>query len=112
MTGITKQQKTVLEYIQHYIAETGFSPSFSDIGRGTGIKAKSHVRRQVVALQRRGYLVYEPYCSRTITVLFSSDKRPEWEALARALYIENIKIRQEAANHGIKLKTPRAVGEQ
>jgi SOS-response transcriptional repressor LexA len=112
MIGLTKQQMYVFEYIQHYIKENGTSPTFADICHGTGIKARSQVHRQVTALQRRGYLTCEPHCARSITVLFSLDGTPQWEAIARALYAENIKIRREASRRGVRLKTPKVEVEQ
>lgn len=56
MKGLSPRQAAVLAYIERYIAEHGYSPSFKDIGGALGIRSTNGVNDHLRALQRKGYL--------------------------------------------------------
>lgn len=68
-TGLTPQQDRALGFIRGYIAETGLSPSYSDICKGLGISSKSGVHRLVHGLAKRGLIEIDPEHSRSIRLL-------------------------------------------
>lgn len=67
MLGLTATQLKCLNFLRRRLA-TGVSPSFKEIAihMGWSPKAKAHVRRTLVSLRDRGYIVWQPYTKRSI----------------------------------------------
>lgn len=63
---MTPRQKECLDFIEAYIAENGFSPSFSEIARGIGYGSKSNVSRVIRNLSTLGYIKFHPGRARGI----------------------------------------------
>lgn len=53
---LTSSQHKALKYIRLYIEKNGYSPSFSDIARGLGLKSRGVVHRYVHALADAGFI--------------------------------------------------------
>lgn len=53
---MTKKQTLVYEFIKAYTKVYGFSPSYEDIAKGLGLKARSNIHRMVHKLRREGML--------------------------------------------------------
>lgn len=53
---LTGGQHKALNFIKNYIDVNGYSPSFSDIARGLGLKSRGVVHRYVHALADAGYI--------------------------------------------------------
>ncbi len=63
---LTSCQHKTLSFIRRYIAVNGYSPSFSDIAKGLGIKSRGVVHRYVHALADAGYIDLIPGRQRNI----------------------------------------------
>lgn len=50
MTKLTKKDKQVLDFIEKYILYFGYSPSYREIGDGTGLSSTSSVHAHVQRL--------------------------------------------------------------
>lgn len=65
---LTKKQYEVLRYIQSYIGENGYAPTYSEIADGIGVKAKGPITKHIDALEAQGYLQREANASRGLTL--------------------------------------------
>jgi len=63
---LTASQHKALSFIREYIASNGYSPSFSDIATGLGIKSRGVVHRYVHALADSGHIRLAPGRQRNI----------------------------------------------
>ena len=52
----TDKQKTVLEFVQRFIATVGYPPTLREIAEGLGGLARETIRRRVIALGHKGWL--------------------------------------------------------
>lgn len=53
---LSKRQKEILDFIQSFISEHDYSPSYEEIGKAFGLKSPATVHQHVAALQDKGYL--------------------------------------------------------
>jgi repressor LexA len=66
MTGLTKRQQMVLDYIRESIDKRGFPPTLREIGSVMGIRSTNGVNDHLRALERKGYLKREDMKSRAL----------------------------------------------
>lgn len=59
MISLTPKQARLFSFVDSYIEQHGFAPSYSDVGRAIGCN-KTTVHRIVMALVERGYLKTTP----------------------------------------------------
>lgn len=77
MSGLTAKQSQLLECIDHFIEESGHSPSYAEMAQMIGLASKSGIYRLVMALKDRGFLSSLPYRRRTIEVRrLASERAP------------------------------------
>ena len=94
MSGLTKKQARILEYIRDFIGSEGFAPTFEEIATQFGISAAT-VHEHVRALERKGAIRTERNRSRSIEVV-ESPSRPSWRVegrIAAGLPIEAVEDR-------------------
>ena len=106
MTGLTMRQKETLDFIVFYMSKNNIAPSYREIVAGLNLKSKARVHHNVSALRERGYIDYSPRRSRSITVLFPSDGCPDWENVARSLYLQNRILRDFVSARGWEADLP------
>ena len=53
---MTPRQAETLDFIKGYIAERGYSPSYSEIQKHLGLRSTSGVARIVASLEARGHI--------------------------------------------------------
>lgn len=106
MTGLSPSQRRLLDFVDTFIVRHGISPSYVDIMQALEFRSKASVARYLVTLKERGYIEYTPRRSRTITVLFPSAGTPNWESVARALFLQNKELRACLDKIGRKVNTP------
>ncbi len=70
---LTKRQKEILDFIQGFIAEHDYSPSFSEIGTAFGLSSPATIHQHVEALKSKGYLQSDNNAKRALELLPSSD---------------------------------------
>jgi len=67
--AITKRQREIYDFIARFVAEHGYSPSFEEIGEGTGLSSLATVHKHVTNLEKKGLLKRDYNRSRSIDVL-------------------------------------------
>jgi repressor LexA len=53
---LTKRQREVLDYIERFIAERGYSPSLEEIGEGVGLTSLATIHKHLQNLQQKGVI--------------------------------------------------------
>jgi repressor LexA len=91
--GLTSRQKRMLDFLNTFIMRKGISPSYAEMQDALGFRSKASVSRYLCALRERGYIDFAPGKARTIVVLFPMEGTPNWESIARALYLQNVDLR-------------------
>src|ERR1700746_1322553 len=67
--AITRRQREVYDFLQTFIEEHGYSPSFEEIGAGLGLSSLATVHKHISNLQEKGLLKRDFNRSRSIDVL-------------------------------------------
>jgi repressor LexA len=68
MTGYTKKQRDLLEFVSKFQRERGYSPSLDEIGKRFGI-SRVTAFQHVSALKKRGAIAQRPREARSIEIL-------------------------------------------
>lgn len=68
MKALTPRQRQVLEFIEAFVRERGYSPSVRDIAARFGLVSAAGVHKHIKALVRKGYLSKEALLSRSLRV--------------------------------------------
>lgn len=63
--ALTPVQARIRQFIEDFAQRSGYSPSYREIARATGLASLSSVSLHVRTLQKKGYLVREPGRPRT-----------------------------------------------
>ena len=69
----TKKQKEILSYIETFIAEHGYSPSYREIMSGLNYTSVATVALHVNSLIKRGHLVKRDHSARSLEVVNSNE---------------------------------------
>lgn len=64
--GITPAQSLTLKYLEQYIEEKGYPPTFQEIADNLGMKSKSRIRDLLMGLEERGRIDILPNRARSI----------------------------------------------
>lgn len=72
----TKKQKEILIYIQNFIAEHGYSPSYREIMNGLKYTSVATVSLHVNSLISRGHLRKRDHSARSLEVVNSVSEKP------------------------------------
>jgi repressor LexA len=72
----TKKQRLLLEFIQEFIAEHGYSPSYREIMKGCGYNSVATVALHVGNLIKRGHLNKRDRSARSLEVTANEDDKP------------------------------------
>ena len=70
----TKKQKELLSYIEEFIAEHGYSPSYREIMRALNYNSVATVALHVNNLIKRGHLQKRDHSARSLEVLTPTEK--------------------------------------
>lgn len=63
---LTPKQKNVLEFLQSFIQENGYSPSYQEIANAFGLSSRSTAQKYVERLREAGYLDMEANSKRGV----------------------------------------------
>lgn len=66
---LTKSQATLLKFIDEYIAEKGWCPSYLEMAAGIGLKSKSRIGVVLTALEERGFICRIEGTARAVEVI-------------------------------------------
>ena len=73
----TKKQKELLTFIEDFIAEHGYSPSYREVMQGTGHTSVATVSLHINNLIKRGHLAKRDRSARSLEVVNSSRDKSE-----------------------------------
>ena len=73
---LTRKQHELLVYIDRYLRETGFSPSFEEMKAALNLRSKSGIHRLISALEERGFLTRRHHRARALEIVRMPDTRP------------------------------------
>lgn len=59
MKPLTHRQAQVLEVIQSFTSEHGYTPSIRELGDAVGLLSSSTVHGHLIALRRKGYVTWD-----------------------------------------------------
>jgi repressor LexA len=65
---LTPKQKNVLEFLQRFIQENGYSPSYQEMADAFGLKSRSTAQKYVERLRESGYLETKAHGKRALSV--------------------------------------------
>jgi len=92
---LTRRQKEILDYIEGFIGEWGYSPSFEEIAESFGYSSLATVHEHLSNLERKGYIRKSYNESRSVELVRLGQGAPSMElpllgAVAAGLPIEAI----------------------
>lgn len=64
---LTQRQEEVLEFITHFIEHHRYAPTYRELGDHFQVTLNG-IRGHLMALQRKGYVEWQPHCARTLRV--------------------------------------------
>lgn len=67
--NLTPTQREVFDFIDDFIDEKGFAPTYREIAEGCGFTSLSRVTKLMKALKLRGWIDYLPKQNRSITII-------------------------------------------
>jgi repressor LexA len=99
---LTKRQKEILDYIERFIEDRGYAPSFEEIAESFGYSSLATVHEHLSNLERKGYIRKSYNESRSIELVGRDSGTPVVElpllgAVAAGLPIEAIEDRETLA---------------
>ena len=99
---LTKRQKEILDYIESFIHERGYAPSFEEIAESFGYSSLATVHEHLSNLERKGYIRKSYNESRSIELVRSDTGTPVIElpllgAVAAGMPIEAIQDNETLA---------------
>lgn len=65
---LTPKQKNVLEFLQRFIQENGYSPSYQEIANAFGLASRSTAQKYVERLKEAGFLEMESHSKRGMSI--------------------------------------------
>jgi repressor LexA len=69
MKGLTKRQRELIDYINDFIANNRYSPSYREIGNHFGFTSLGSVYKHIMTLKKKGILSGESKVSRSLTTV-------------------------------------------
>ncbi len=99
---LTKRQKEILDYIERFIDDRGYAPSFEEIAESFGYSSLATVHEHLSNLERKGYIRKSYNESRSIELVSRESAAPAIElpllgAVAAGLPIEAIEDNETLA---------------
>lgn len=67
--AITRRQKEVVDFLEAFVEENGYSPSFEEIAGGLGLRSVATVHKHITNLEKKGLLDRERNRSRSIDLV-------------------------------------------
>lgn len=73
MKNLTKRQKEILDFVQNFMAQHDYAPSYREIGEHFNYSSIGTVADHIEVLERKGYLKKDPTMARSLQLT------PAWE---------------------------------
>ena len=91
----TKKQRETLNFIDAFIKENGYAPSFREVQRSLDLKSVSTVAAHVSGLIAKGYLVKRDGSARSLEVTTPHTMKSDWQKQFIA-WSESANLNEEA----------------
>ena len=65
---LTKKQKELYDYLDHYIKSNQISPSFEEMKKAVNLKSKSGIHRLITSLEQRGFIKRHKHKARAMEI--------------------------------------------
>lgn len=91
MKGLTQKQREILEFIQRFIKENAFSPSYREIMYHFSFSSPGSVYKHIQTLKRKGVLDAEKQCSRSLAPI-ASPLTQQTKAEVELAFIGNLSV--------------------
>jgi repressor LexA len=72
---LTKRQKQILDFLELFLTEYGYSPSYEEIARNFGYTSLATVHEHLENLEQKGYIRKSYNASRSIELMPASGSR-------------------------------------
>lgn len=82
MKGLTKRQRELIDYIQEFISNNRYSPSYREIGQRFGFSSVGSVYKHVQALKKKGLISSESKASRSMLPIESTPAKESSKEIA------------------------------
>lgn len=79
MKGLTQRQAEILSFIEHFIQEKRFSPSYREIALHFGISSLGSIHKHVQSLLKKGALQKNSYSARSILPILKEKTQSDTE---------------------------------
>src|SRR5271154_913748 len=56
MATLTKRQKQMVDYLEHYIGEHGYAPTLAEVGQFFGLSSLATVHKHLRNLETKGFI--------------------------------------------------------
>jgi repressor LexA len=66
---LTKKQKNILDYINQFISENGYSPSYREIAKNFSISSPATIYEHIKTLKEKGYIRSEGHQARALELI-------------------------------------------
>lgn len=66
---LTKRQQDILDFIEDFTQKRGYPPTLKEIGHEFGISSTNGVRVNLLALEKKQYIIRRPWLSRSIELV-------------------------------------------
>jgi len=102
--SLTKRQKEIIDFINEFTEDKGYSPSYREIGQHFGLSSTATVCEHIQTLQEKGYLKIDPNEARSIEII-ENEKAPAIFLLLAGLITAGEPI--EAVEESEKIAIPK-----
>lgn len=68
---LTKRQQEILDFIESFLQKHGYPPTLREIGNAFGISSTNGVRVNLAALEKKKYIIRQPWLSRGIELIYA-----------------------------------------
>lgn len=93
MKGLTKKQRDILDFIQKFIHQHHYSPSYREIMEQFSLSSPGSIYKYIQTLKRKGVLLAEKQCSRSLSLTAETPPTPPHKSDMELPFIGNISSR-------------------
>lgn len=115
ISGITPQQLRCFNYIDHFIRSNDHSPTLEEVKVGMGLRSKGNVVRLFHALRDRGWINFQDYTARSVSITRPAKEYtlpPSVEAALTAYCAKHGEVPADIVSDAVVLFLDQQVGEQ
>ena len=89
---LTKKQKELYDFLDHYIKSNQISPSFEEMKKAVNLKSKSGIHRLITSLEQRGFIKRLKHKARAMEITKKLYQIIQTNHLMKFLYWEQLQL--------------------